>query len=723
MSGTTGISGFGKRACQTKRRNLFPNDEANRNMPVECFKSHLVSLDGMLHSPTYPPNNNNTDVTFIPVSEDAIETFEVFKISPAMPNQLSLTTTPFVLQNGKQIKINVVPCNQENLNSMRVSILVNHRIPNYVLVTDTVLVERNIPKYKEQINIHRVSTSLVLKIFTDVRLLYRWLPVKLVPYAPEALRWSDSTGDAGFIGNVWDDVATVKARAFNPKSFSQLMLNCLVMRMNTSNWDGAVKNQVRPWCGAGVVSTGAEEAFPPSPVVQPEGDMPVIGYNTRSRGRSVSRGSSGSRGASRSASRSGTRSARSVEGQAIGQVVPIPTVAALDVITDGTATAALPELETAITQAVSDYVDSRTIGSIRDEEENLVSGRNPDGTIPKEAHAPHQSTGGQSDDGEQYESAATDSFEQIDLTTDESAPSSNASPHPARRLIRVQLETLEPTPLARLSFRQRRAMLKKSSDGESTDQESQTHVRQLRRVPSDEEVPQLPQLADMGPIPNRTPATGKGQSKTKSDRGRTTTKRPTTNSGITSKTTTRPPTTTSRSKTTAPTTTKGTKAPATKPQVEDPPQIPAPTSPVQTNPLEQPGPSGIQAPGGPVPVSAEPSPATTGLDGNSTATPEVNTMGANHTTPPAPNAAGHGGRGAARPTTTPPDDNTGHVGASNRSSYHAPPPKPHRTGGRGHVHQGDHSVTTNNCSDRLIIDIKERRTKDNAFKSSSRGRS
>lgn len=231
MSGTTGISGFGKRACQTKRRNLFPNDEANGNMPVECFKSHLVSLDGMLHSPTYPPNNNNTDVTFIPVSEDAIETFEVFKISPAMPNQLSLTTTPFLLQNGKQIKINVVPCNQENLNSMRVSILVNHRIPNYVLVTDTVLLERNIPKYKEQINIHRVSTSLVLKIFTDVRLLYRWLPVKLMPYAPEALRWSDSTGNAGFIGNVWDDVATVKARALNPKSFSQLMLNCLVMRM------------------------------------------------------------------------------------------------------------------------------------------------------------------------------------------------------------------------------------------------------------------------------------------------------------------------------------------------------------------------------------------------------------------------------------------------------------------------------------------------------------
>ena len=203
-----------------------------------------------------------------------------------------------------------------------------------------------------------------------------------------------------------------------------------------------------------MVSTGAEEAFPPSPVVQPEGDMPVIGCNTISRVRSVSRGSSGSRGApldpadrlaGRSASRSGTCSARSVEGQAIGQVVAIPTVAALDVITDGTATAALPELETAITQAVSDYVDSRTIGSIRDEEENLVSGRNSDGTIPKAAHAPHQSTGGQSDDGEQYESAGTDGFEQIDLTTDESAPSSNASPQPARRLIRVRLETLEPT--------------------------------------------------------------------------------------------------------------------------------------------------------------------------------------------------------------------------------------------------------------------------------------
>ncbi|CAH0392098.1 unnamed protein product [Bemisia tabaci] len=222
--------------------------------------------------------------------------------------------------------------------------------------------------------------------------------------------------------------------------------------------------------------------------------MPVTGYHTRSRGRSVSRGSSGSRGASRSASRSGTRTARSVEGQVIGQTVAIPTVAVLDAVTDGAATAAVPELETAITQAISDYVDSHTIGSIRDEDENLVSGRNPDGTIPKEAHAPHRTTGWQSDDGEQYESAATDSFEQIDLTTDESAPSSNASPHPARRQIRVQLESFEPTPLARLTFRQRRNMLKKSSDGESTDPESQTHERHIRRVPSGEEVPQMPQL-------------------------------------------------------------------------------------------------------------------------------------------------------------------------------------------------------------------------------------
>ncbi|CAH0387545.1 unnamed protein product [Bemisia tabaci] len=196
MSGTTGVSGFGKRACRTRRNNLIPNDEANRNAPAECFRSHLVTLDRMLHSPVHPPNQNNTDVTLVPISEDTIETFEVFKVSPITPNQLSITTTPFVLQNGRQIDVNVVPCNQENLNAMRVSILVNHRIPNYVLVTDTVLIERNLPKYKEQINTHRVSTSLVLKIFTDTRLLYRWLPVKLVAYAPEALRWSDSTGDS-----------------------------------------------------------------------------------------------------------------------------------------------------------------------------------------------------------------------------------------------------------------------------------------------------------------------------------------------------------------------------------------------------------------------------------------------------------------------------------------------------------------------------------------------
>lgn len=231
MSGTTGVSGFGKRACRTRRNNLIPNDEANRNAPAECFRSHLVTLDKMLHSPVHPPNQNNTDVTFAPISEDTIETFEVFKVSPITPDQLSITTTPFVLQNGRQIDVNVVPCNQENLNAMRVSILVNHRIPNYVLVTDTVLIERNLPKYKEQINTHRVSTSLVLKIFTDTRLLYRWLPVKLVAYAPEALRWSDSTGDSRFIRNVWDDVATVKARAFNPNSFSQFMLICLVVRM------------------------------------------------------------------------------------------------------------------------------------------------------------------------------------------------------------------------------------------------------------------------------------------------------------------------------------------------------------------------------------------------------------------------------------------------------------------------------------------------------------
>lgn len=100
-----------------------------------------------------------------------------------------------------------------------------------------------------------------------------------------------------------------------------------------------------------VVSTLEGEVFPPSPFMTTQGGTEAVGYNTRFCGRSSSRVSKSSRGRSSSAPRAAGREPRSVEGQAIGQAVAVPTVALLDIITDGAATAAVPELDTTIAQS------------------------------------------------------------------------------------------------------------------------------------------------------------------------------------------------------------------------------------------------------------------------------------------------------------------------------------------------------------------------------------